>query len=117
MSSTDKSFYPQKVLRKMSVLKFKEEIEEIEEPNQLQSVEIKCKEEIETYEKPISFTGESYLCNKCDNHFLNNTNVTEHQRNHTGEKPYQCCQCDNQCGKAFPHTRVLMEHQRTHTEE
>ncbi|CAL4166775.1 unnamed protein product, partial [Meganyctiphanes norvegica] len=113
--------------------KLKEEIKVIEEPMQMQSVEINFKEEIEIYEEPIAFTGESYLvkheklflierhvtptkdksykCNKCDKDFLYNSELIAHQRSHTGEKPFQC----SQCNRNFSQNSHLKRHQRTHS--
>ena len=43
-------------------------------------------------------TGEKpYQCSQCDKAFLENSVHKRHMRTHTGEKPYQCSQCD----KAF----------------
>ncbi|CAL4192466.1 unnamed protein product, partial [Meganyctiphanes norvegica] len=54
-----------------------------------------------------------YQCNQCDKAFSQKVSLMEHQVIHTGEKPYQCNQCDN----AFSRKRGLIEHQRIHTVE
>ncbi|CAL4058797.1 unnamed protein product [Meganyctiphanes norvegica] len=80
--------YSLKVSLIMSELFLKEEIEVIDEPINIQSVEIKLKERIEIYEKLIHFTGEGYLVNHDE------LVITEHQITSTDEKPFQGSQCD-----------------------
>ncbi|CAL4256104.1 unnamed protein product, partial [Meganyctiphanes norvegica] len=90
----DENYYSEEVLRKsacrISEVKIKEDIEVDEEQTMLQAVEIEHKEEIDIFEEPIAFTGTSYLVKN------------------TGEKPYQCSQCD----EALSCKSALIRHQR-----
>ena len=52
-------------------------------------------------------TGEKpYQCSQCDKAFLENSVHKRHMRTHTGEKPYQCSLCD----KAFSENDKLKKH-------
>ncbi|XP_075120635.1 uncharacterized protein LOC142195011 [Leptodactylus fuscus] len=55
-------------------------------------------------------TGENPECWK---HFKAKSNFAEHQKTHTGEKPFSC----PECGNRFTAKSSLVEHQRTHTGE
>ncbi|XP_039723238.1 zinc finger protein with KRAB and SCAN domains 3-like isoform X2 [Pteropus medius] len=52
----------------------------------------------------------SYTCDECERSFTRSRSLIEHQKIHTGEKPYQC----DACGKGFARTSYLVQHQRSH---
>ncbi|KAJ8366403.1 hypothetical protein AAFF_G00355910, partial [Aldrovandia affinis] len=58
-------------------------------------------------------TPGAHTCSQCGKRFTYPSLLTEHQRTHTGERPYHC----SQCGKSFTQSSSLMRHQRTHTGE
>ncbi|EDL84542.1 zinc finger protein 307, isoform CRA_a [Rattus norvegicus] len=60
----------------------------------------------ENIETPVS-----YQCNDCERSFSRITSLIEHQKVHTGEKPFEC----QTCGKGFTRPSYLIQHQRRHT--
>ena len=51
-----------------------------------------------------------FFCSEFGNAFYVKVRLTEHQRIHTGERPFEC----QECGKAFCRKAHLTEHQKMH---
>ncbi|XP_037382652.1 zinc finger protein 619 isoform X2 [Talpa occidentalis] len=54
-----------------------------------------------------------YKCGECGRCFHQHSDLHQHQRIHTDEKPYKC----KECGKAFRYNSKLSRHQKIHTRE
>nr|XP_023476460.1 zinc finger protein 619 isoform X1 [Equus caballus] len=54
-----------------------------------------------------------YKCGECGRYFNQHTDLRQHQRIHTDEKPYKC----KECGKGFRYKSKLSRHQKIHTGE
>ena len=52
-------------------------------------------------------------CSYCDKMFLSKSHVRQHERIHTGERPYKCDKCE----MAFNQRGTLNTHYRIHTGE
>ncbi|XP_073453681.1 gastrula zinc finger protein XlCGF66.1-like isoform X2 [Aquarana catesbeiana] len=57
-------------------------------------------------------TGEKiFSCSECGGSFIRQDELIIHQRVHIEEKPFSCCYC----GRCFPHKRNLNKHLKLHT--
>ncbi|OCT99342.1 hypothetical protein XELAEV_18005119mg [Xenopus laevis] len=58
-------------------------------------------------------TNKHYFCDICGKGFRHPSNLEQHKRSHTGEKPFEC----SICGKHFSQAGNLQTHLRRHTGE
>ncbi|NWI10140.1 ZNF79 protein, partial [Crypturellus soui] len=52
-------------------------------------------------------------CGQCGKRFGQSSDLINHARTHTGEKPYKC----SECGRGFSGNSNLIKHTRIHTGE
>ncbi|XP_068177190.1 zinc finger protein 721-like [Antennarius striatus] len=57
------------------------------------------------------FSRKKFPCSDCDKSCNSAAELRDHQRTHTGERPYQCSFCD----KKFALSGTLVRHERLHT--
>ena len=53
----------------------------------------------------------SFRCRECNKVFKRSSQLKQHMKTHSGERPFKCFQCD----KYFVSAGVLRAHQKTHT--
>lgn len=63
----------------------------------------------------LSSGDRPYPCMYCPKRFATNSNLRQHIRTHTGERPHVCVYPG--CGRGFNDATKLANHQRTHTGE
>lgn len=63
-------------------------------------------------EKSVKRRKVEYHCKYCDKSYLKPSKLEEHERSHTGERPYQCPHAG--CGKTYIRSNHLTRHEKTH---
>lgn len=112
MFAKHSSTYVEEMKRKIAL---KEKEKEARQAGQLITCD-KCGKQVASLESlrrhnnTVHLMIKSHNCTYCDRKFSNSSNLIQHMRTHTGEKPLVCAEC----GKFFSSRQTLKSHSLTH---
>ncbi|XP_077997166.1 uncharacterized protein LOC144450440 isoform X1 [Glandiceps talaboti] len=104
MSTAEKTM-PDKIKKENNI----DEESQIREEDQNRADDIVTNNEVNSK----STSNKDYQCEHCDYVAQSPTQLSQHQRSHTGDRPYTC----DTCGFAFTQKGNLTRHLKTHTSE